>query len=150
MLILVIFPGCFKILVKVAIQTGKYSISLIVVWFRQVKNVLLQNTKGSFSRVYKNSVEEDVLATPALLVIAMPRLFLIHCLVCCIKNNMHGIISKRKDIWYKITLHKYSGKDVKMVLRAIESLTMLIHTIKTLALLIHGLPCINYTLHNTK
>lgn len=61
----------------------------------------------------KNSVKYGVLV---MLESVMLKLFLIPCLIWCIKNNMYCIISE-KVLVYKNTLHKYGRKDVANLLR---------------------------------
>lgn len=52
-----------------------------------------------------------------MLILVMLRLFLAHCLVCCIKNSIQCIVFILINS-YKNTLYKYGGKDVEKDLRS--------------------------------
>lgn len=67
-------------------------------------SIIQTKMRRLFSKMYQNNVEQRVLVMFALaiFILVMQRLFLMHCLVWSIKNNMHCLILKR------IYLQKYT------------------------------------------
>lgn len=84
--------------------------------------------EGSFGRMYKHNFDLSVLVMLVLVVLVIPRLFLMHHLVWCIKKKMHLIISKISKI--------PSTNVVEYVLRGNGVFNHVMHALNTLALVI--------------